>query len=166
MSQKKRFPFLCLKYAACSFIAGKICFGLFAVKLGCFQCYCTGKRLSASLQRVTLILLDLTQNNVFVCFRLRYAVFSIVFLRTGFSFFSQLNFVFDPQKQSENLFWFVGSEIESFELYVRKSSNLVFSRKVRYFKLHNTENMFWLVGTKLGSLSFISQKTAILVFVC
>ena len=87
MSQKKRFPFLCLKYVASSFIAGKICFGLFPVKLGCFQCYCTGKRLSVSLQRVTLILLDLTQNNVFVCFRLRYAVFSIMFLRTGFSFF-------------------------------------------------------------------------------
>ena len=139
---------------------------MFAVKLGCFQCYCTGKRLSASLQRVTLILLDLTQNNVFVCFRLRYAVFSIMFLRTGFSFFSLLNFAFDPQKQSVNMFWFVGNEIESFELYVRKSRNLVFPWKVRYFKLHNTANMFWLVGTKLGSLSFISQKTAILVFVC
>ena len=123
MSQKKkRFLFLCLKYAACSFIAGKICFGLFAVKLGCFQCYCTGKRLSVSLQRVTLILLDLTQNNAFVCFRLRYAVFSIVFLRTGFSFFSQLNFAFDPQKQSENMFWFVANEIESFKLYVRKAA--------------------------------------------
>ena len=69
MSQKKkRFPFLCLKYAACGFIAGKICFGLFAVKLGYFQCYCTGERLSVSLQRVTLILLDLTQNNVFDVF--------------------------------------------------------------------------------------------------
>ena len=64
------------------------------------------------------------------------------------------------------MFWFVGNEIESFELYVRKSRNLVFPWKVRYFKLHNTANMFWLVGTKLGSLSFISQKTAILVFVC
>ena len=64
------------------------------------------------------------------------------------------------------MFWFVANEIESFELYVRESSDLVFPRKVRSFKLHNTENMFWLVGTKLGSLSFISQKTAILVFVC
>ena len=58
VTQKKRFAFLCLKYAACSFIVGKICFGLFAVKLGCFRCYFTGKRLSASLQGVTLILLD------------------------------------------------------------------------------------------------------------
>ena len=110
--------------------------------------------MSTSLQRVTLILLDLTQNNVFVCFRLRYAVFSIMFLRKGFPLFSYLNFAFNPQKESKNMFWFVGNEIESSELYVRKSSNLVFPRKARYFKLHNTENMFWLVGTKLAPKRF------------
>ena len=67
MSQKKKsvFPFLCLKYAACSFIAGETRFALFAVKLGCLQCYCTGKGLSASFQQVTLILLDFTQK---ICF--------------------------------------------------------------------------------------------------
>ena len=47
--------FLCLKYAVFSFIARKTCFGLFSVKLGSFQRYCTGKMFSASLQRVTLI---------------------------------------------------------------------------------------------------------------
>ena len=52
------------------------------------------------------------------------------------------------------MFWFVGNEIKSSELYVRKSSNLVFPRKARYFKLHNTENMFWLVGTKLAPKRF------------
>ena len=51
------FPFLCLKYAAFSFIAGKTCFTWNS------------------------------QNNVFVCFRLSYAVFSIMFLRTACSFF-------------------------------------------------------------------------------
>ena len=110
--------------------------------------------MSTSLQRVTLILLDLTQNNVFVCFRLRYAVFSIMFLRKSFPLFSYLNFAFNPQKESKNMFWFVGNEIESSELYVRKSSNLVFPRKAGYFKLHNTENMFWLVGTKLAPKRF------------
>ena len=64
------------------------------------------------------------------------------------------------------MFWFVANEIESFKLLRQKSSDLVFPRKVRSFKLHNTENMFWLVGTKLGSLSFISEKKAILLFVC
>ena len=48
------------------------------------------------------------------------------------------------------MFWFVGKEIGSFELYIQKSSDLVFPRKLRCFKLYNTENMFWLVGTKIG----------------
>ena len=38
-----------------SFVAGKTCFGLFAVKLGCFRRYWTEKMFSPSLQRVTLI---------------------------------------------------------------------------------------------------------------
>ena len=62
------------------------------------------------------------------------------------------------------MFWFVGNEIVSFELYVRKSSDLVFPRKVRCFKLHNTKKFFGYLAPKLGSLSFISQKTAILLF--
>ena len=43
LSLKSVSAFLCLKYAVFSFIAGKTCFGLFAVKLGCFRRYCTGK---------------------------------------------------------------------------------------------------------------------------
>ena len=47
--------------------------------------YC--KNMFPSLQRVTLIFTWNSQNNVFVCFRLSYAVFSIMFLTTAFSFF-------------------------------------------------------------------------------
>ena len=43
LSLKSVSAFLCLKYAVLSFIAGKTCFGLFAIKLGCFRRYCTGK---------------------------------------------------------------------------------------------------------------------------
>ena len=43
LSLKSVSAFLCLKYAVFSFIAGKTYFGLFAVKLGCFQRYITGK---------------------------------------------------------------------------------------------------------------------------
>ena len=74
-----------------------------------------------------------------------------MFLRAGFSFFSNSNFAFDLY-HTENMFWFVGNEIGSFELYVRKSSDLVFRRKTRYFKLHNAKNMFWLVGNKIWVL--------------
>ena len=57
------------------------------------------------------------------------------------------------------MFWFVGNEIGSLEVYVGKSSDLVFPRKVRCFELHNTENMFWLVGTKIGFFElYIAKK--------
>ena len=97
MSQTKKsvFPFLCLKYAACSFIAGKTCFALFAVKLGCFQCCCTGKGLSASLQRVSLIFYLISLKTTFLFVFCYGKLFSALFLRAGFSFFSELNFAFD-----------------------------------------------------------------------
>ena len=78
LSLKSISAFLCLKYTVFSFVAGKTCFGLFAVKLGCFQRYCTEKMLSASLQRV---------NNVSVYFWVGYTVYSMVFGGTAFSFF-------------------------------------------------------------------------------
>ena len=81
VTKKSVFSLLCLKYAACSFIAGKTCFGFFAVKksvfafcflkhvaltqktrfgllavrLWCFQRYCKGERFPSSLQQVTLL---------------------------------------------------------------------------------------------------------------
>ena len=74
--------------------------------------------------------------------------FSIMFLRTGFSFFSQLNCAFDPYFILRKTC--VGSEIESFELYVTESSDLVSRWKTHCFKLHSTENMFWLIGNEIG----------------
>ena len=63
----------------------KSVFAFFAVKLCCCQRYCTGKRFSSSLQRVTLIFTSL----YFVaCVWLSDAVFSIIFLRTTFPLFS------------------------------------------------------------------------------
>ena len=62
------------------------------------------------------------------------------------------------------MFWFVGKEIGSFELYIKKSSDLVFPRKLRCFKLYNTENMFWLVGTKIGFFELYIAKSSVFVF--
>ena len=56
------------------------------------------------------------------------------------------------------MFWFVGNEIGSLEVYVGKSSDLVFPRKVRCFELHNTENMFWLVGPSENNLFLFFRK--------
>ena len=73
--KKKRFCFFVAKYVVLSFIAQKTCFGLFAVILGCFQCYCTKKRSSSSMQGVTLVFTWFYSNNAFAFFWLRcYAV--------------------------------------------------------------------------------------------
>ena len=143
MSQKKkRFLFLCLKYAACSFIAGKICFGLFAVKLGCFQCYCTRKKVVC---QFAASYFDFTSSYSKQCFCLvsaKVRCFQHYVSENRLFFFFLVKLPFWPSKRIRTHVWFVGNEFESFELYVRKSSNLVFPRKVRYFKLHNTEICF------------------------
>ena len=62
------------------------------------------------------------------------------------------------------MFWFVGNEIGSFELHLRKSSDLVFRQKTRCLKLHNTENMFWLVSTKIGFFEPYIAKSSVFPF--
>ena len=62
------------------------------------------------------------------------------------------------------MFRFVGNEIGSFELYLRKSSDLVFPQKVRCFKLHTTKNMFWLIGTKIGFFELYIAKNSDFAF--
>ena len=62
------------------------------------------------------------------------------------------------------MFRFLGNEIGSFELYRRKSSDLVFPRKVRCFKLHTTKNMFWLIGTKIGFFELYIAKNSDFAF--
>ena len=74
-----------------------------------------------------------------------------MFLRAGFSFFSNSNFAFDLY-HTEDMCWFVGNEIGSFKLYVRKSSHLVFRWKTRCFEFYSTENIFWLVGNEIELL--------------
>ena len=72
--KKSVFAFSLLKHVGLSFIAQKTCFGLFAVILGCFQCYCTKKRSSSSMQGVTLVFTWFYSNNGFAFFWLSYAV--------------------------------------------------------------------------------------------
>ena len=63
------------------------------------------------------------------------------------------------------MFWSVGKEIGSFELYVTKSSDLVFPWKTRCFNLHNTENIFWLVGNEIGFFEcYIAKKKSVFLF--
>ena len=72
--KKKRFCFFVAKTRWTQLYSTKNMFGLFAVILGCFQSYCTKKRSSSSMQRVTLIFTWFYSNNGFAFFWLSYAV--------------------------------------------------------------------------------------------
>ena len=71
--------FSLLKQVGFGFIAQKTCFGLFAVILGCFQCCCTKKGSSSSMQGVTLIFIRFYLDNGFAFFWLSYAVSELSF---------------------------------------------------------------------------------------
>ena len=93
-----------LKYGVLSFIAPKTCFALFAVKLGIFQHYCSGEWISFPIfNEWRWFLLDGTQKNVLACFWLSYAVLSIIFLRTTFTTFSYMKYVFDALTYRKHL---------------------------------------------------------------
>ena len=66
--KKSVFTFSLLKRVGFSYIAQITCFGLFAVVLGCFQCYCTNKKSSSSMRGVTLIFTRVYSNNGFAPF--------------------------------------------------------------------------------------------------
>ena len=68
ITKKSVFAFSSLKHARLSFIAQKTCFGLFAVILGCFRCYCTKKWFSSIMQESPWFSLDFTQTTVFLSF--------------------------------------------------------------------------------------------------
>ena len=71
VTENSVFSLLCLKYAAFSFIAGKTCFGVFCRNSGLFPALLQRKRVCSESR---WFLLDFTQRNVFVSFRLGYIV--------------------------------------------------------------------------------------------
>ena len=74
VAKKKGFCVFVAKRCWTQLYSTKNMFGLFAVILGCFQSYCTKKRSSSSIQRVTLIFTWFYSNNGFPFFWLSYAV--------------------------------------------------------------------------------------------
>ena len=95
ITKKSVFPFSLLKRVGFGFIAQKTCFGLFALILGCFQCYCTKKRSSSSMQGVTLIFTRFYSNNGFAFFWLSYAVSASSFWGQPCSLFPWPNYTLD-----------------------------------------------------------------------
>ena len=107
LSHKSVSAFLCLKYAEFSFIAGKICFGLFAVKLGCFQRYCTGICFLPVCSESLYFYLLLLKTNVSVYFPVSYAVFRIHAWRNSLYLFSYINCAVNPLSYRKHVldFW-------------------------------------------------------------
>ena len=140
-----------LKYGVLSFIAPKTCFALFAVKLGIFQHYCSGEWISFPIfNEWRWFLLDGTQKNVLACFWLSYAVLSIIFLRTTFTTFSYMKYVFDALTY-QNIFWFVCSEFELVWALCHKRERFSFSVfKISCFKLYCSKNMFWFLCRRIA----------------
>ena len=168
-SQKTAIWLFVAKYAALTFIATRICFGLLATKLGFFEAYstknmfcfvcrqighfpaiCSGKWISFPIfNEWRWFLLDGTQKNVLACFWLGYAVLSIIFLRTTFTTFSYMKYVFDALTY-QNIFWFVCSEFELVWALCHKRERFSFSVfKISCFKLYCSKNMFWFLCRRI-----------------
>ena len=150
------FAFLCLKDAAFSFIRGKTCLGLFAVKWGCSQRYCTGKRFSASFQRVMLIFISFCSKERFRllwaklrCFQ-HYASEKRLFL----GFLRKL--CFWPLILSKTCFGVLAMKLDVSNILLQKNSEIK-------WKSGWVETFFWCNKTENNP---ISQQTNQTCFLC
>ena len=127
----KKQRFSNLKHVALSLIARKTFYGLFAVKLCCFQRYYTGERFSSSLQRNTLRFTWFYSKQRFYLILAKLRCLRIFFLRTTFSssFVSKLHF------------W---------RSILPKKCLSLWVTKLGCFEPLSTKNMFWLVWCQIG----------------
>ena len=152
------------KYAVCSFIAGKICFGLFAVKLGCFQCYCTGGKV---VYQFAASYFDFTwsySKQRFCLFSAKVRCFQHCVSENRLFFFFLVKLRFWPSKTIGKHVLVCWQGNWKFRTLYQKKQRFSFPRKLRCFKLYNTENMFWLVGTKIGFFELYIANTSDFAF--
>ena len=146
------FAFLSLKYAAFSFIRGKTRLGFFAVKLGSSQRYRTGKRFSASFQRVMLIFISFCSKQRFDLFsaKLRYFQHYVSENRLFLVFVRKLYFW--PFILSKTCFGVLAMKSEVSGILLQKNSDFVFRCLIPFFGPHSSENMFLFAGNKIALL--------------
>ena len=140
ITKKSVFAFSSLKHAGLSFIAQKACFGLFAIILGCFRCYCTKKRFSP--RGSPWFSLDFTQTMVFLplhCLR-------IVFQRTNLFSVSITKLHFGRSILPKKCFDLLATELGYLKPYVRKN------------------NVSFFLCLKYAAFSFIAGKTCFGLF--
>ena len=127
------FAFLSLKYAAFSFIRGKKRLGFFDVKLGCSQRYRTGKRFSASFQRVMLIFISFCSKQRFDLFsaKLRYFQHYVSENRLFLVFVRKL--YFRPLILSKTCFGVLAMKSKVSGILLQKNSDFVFRCLIPFF---------------------------------
>ena len=140
--KKQRFCFFLAKTRCTQLYSTKRYFGLFPVKLCGFQRYCTGKRFSLSLQRVTLIFPWFYSKQRFCLCLAKLHCSRILLLRTTFSssFVSKLH-IWRSILPEIGLLW---------ALYHKKQRLCIFVAKRRSTQLYSTKNMFWFVWRQTG----------------
>ena len=152
LSQKNSvFSLLCLKYVAFSFIAGRTCFGLFAVTVGSSQRYCNGKRFSPSLQRVTLIFTWFYSTKRFRLFPARLRCFQ-QYVYENRLFLSSL-----PKLR----FWPFILPKPSFGLSQNKVFLLFFVAETSWIRIYSTKNMFWFVCCNIGLFAVLLHQKGV-----
>ena len=144
--KKSVFAFSLLKRCT-QLYSTKNMFGLFAVILGCFQSYCTKKRSSSSMQRVTLIFTWFYSNNGFAFFWLSYAVSESSFWVQPCSLFPKPNYTLDAVYYRKNVLacW------QLYQVTLRlKSVSAFLCLKYAVFSFIEGKTCFGLFAVKLG----------------
>ena len=115
--------------------------GLFAVKLGSSKRYCTGKRFSASFQRVRLIFISFCSKERFCLSSAKLRCFQ--HYRTGVSLSFYVNCAFDPLSYRKHVLvclqqnW---AALKFSSILLQKNSDFVFRFGIPFFESHSSEN--------------------------
>ena len=154
------FLFDCLQknVLAFSFIGGKTCLGLSTVKWGCSQRYCTGKRFSASFQRVMLIFISFCSKEPFRLFwaKLRCFQHYVSEKRLFLGFLRKL--CFWPFILSKTCFGVLAMKSDVSSNLLQTNSDVVFRFWMPFFSSHSGENTFLYVGNALLWVLYHKKK--------
>ena len=138
--------------------------GFFAVKLGCSQRYGTGKRFSASFQRVMLIFISFCSKQRFDLFsaKLRYFQHYVSENRLFLVFVRKL--YFRPLILSKTCFGVLAMKSKVSGILLQKNSDFVFRCLIPFFGPQVAKIRFYLLATKLLCFELYITKKSVFAF--
>ena len=138
--------------------------GLFAIKLGSSRRYITGKRFSASFQRVMQIFISFGSKERF---RLSSAKLRCFQHYVSENRLFPCKLCFWPFVLSKTCFGVLAMRSDVSSILLQKNSDFVFPFGIPFFESHGSENTFFVCCQQnCAALSFISQKKSFLLFRC